>query len=150
MNHPQISVRSSVPHRHPMLLIDRVSPAAQASRGGAVKAITVDESHREAAFTHDEHGLPGSLLVDALGQLAIQVLAGNKPAGPSVWYLAAIGDMEFGRSALPGDVLEMEASIQRSWQGTSRVGVRAHVRGETLAAGTMVLSTGAPMGQSAD
>jgi len=133
MSHPLAPVMAAVPHRHPMLLLDRVLDVVPGQRGSALKAVSANEAQFQG------EGLPRSLIVDALGQLAIVVLA--PPGAPrAVYYLAEIAGMELDGPPVPGDVLRMEATVQKTWGRTSRVRVRADVDGRSVAAGTMVLS----------
>jgi len=138
--HPIAAVLAGTPHRHPMLLLDRIESLEPGRRGAAVKAVTADEVQSEAA---PEGGLAPTLLVDALGQLAIVVLDAAGGAARSVWYLGSVEAMEFPESTRPGDVVRMEAVVQRTFRGSSRVRVRARVGDREVARGVMVLSTGA-------
>jgi 3-hydroxyacyl-[acyl-carrier-protein] dehydratase len=139
--HPITAVMAGTPHRYPMLLVDRLQSLTPGRQGQAVKAISANEAHAEAA--DESCGLPFSLVVDALGQLAIVVLSAGSQEQAARWYLGAIDSMEFGRPLWPGDLVRMEALVQRSFRGTSRVSVRASVGEESVAGGVMVLSTGA-------
>src|SRR6185503_17001095 len=110
MSHPLAPVMAAVPHRHPMLLLDRLTEVVPGRSGSAIKAISANEVQFQG------EGLPRTLIVDALGQLAIVVLAPPAPDGspPAVYYLAEIAGMELGRPPAPGDLLRMEATVQKS------------------------------------
>jgi 3-hydroxyacyl-[acyl-carrier-protein] dehydratase len=142
--HPLAPVLAATPHRHPMLLIDRLEAVVPGRSGSALKAISANEMHFEPAGAVTA-GMPPTLLVDALGQLAIVVLAppateGRPAASPPVYYLADIEGMEFDRPPRPGDLLRMEATVRKTWRGTSRVQVRGEVAGRRVAAGTLILA----------
>jgi 3-hydroxyacyl-[acyl-carrier-protein] dehydratase len=142
--HPLEPILAATPHRHPMLLIDRLEALVPGRSGSALKAVSANEMHFAAAGAAAA-GMPPTLLVDALGQLAIVVLApaaseGVPAAPPPVYYLADIEGMEFDRPPRPGDVLRMEATVGRTWGRTSRVQVRGEVDGRRVAAGTMILA----------
>lgn len=130
---------AGTPHRHPMLLLDRIESLEPGRRGTAFKAVTAGEVQSEGA---PEEGLAPTLLVDALGQLAIVVLD-SAGAARSVWYLGSVEAMEFPEPTRPGDVVRMEAVVQRTFRGSSRVNVSARVGDRDVARGVMVLSTGA-------
>jgi 3-hydroxyacyl-[acyl-carrier-protein] dehydratase len=146
---PAGTVTASVPHRYPMLLVDRLESLRPAHSGSALKAITFGEAHGERAFDGGPRGLPASLVVDALGQVAIAVMNAGATAPPARWVLGAIESMEFPRAVQPGELMKMEAVVRRTWQRISRVAVRASVEGETVAAGLLVLSRDAVEGGAA-
>jgi len=138
--HPIAAVLAGTPHRHPMLLVDRIEAVDPGRSGTAIKAVSAGEAQREDASAD---GLSPTLLVDALGQLAIVVLAAAGGNEKGVWYLGAVEQMEFGEPARAGDVVRMEAAVRRTFRGSSRVSVSARVDGRPVAQGFMVLSTGA-------
>jgi 3-hydroxyacyl-[acyl-carrier-protein] dehydratase len=140
--HPLAAVMAATPHRHPMLLIDRLGAVVPGRHGSALKAVSANEMHFAADGT--SAGMPPTLVVDALGQLAIVVLAPAAADGggapPPVYYLAHIEAMEFGRPPRPGDLLHMEATVRRTLGRTSRVEVRGKVGGRPVAEGTLILA----------
>jgi len=144
--HPGEPVRRAVPHREPMLLVDRLEELVPGRRGRGARQVSGADAHREGAEEGDwegdaaAQGFPVTLLADALGQVAIAVLAGG--GTPGVWYLATLEGFEVGSPALPGDELILEAEVGRSFRGSHRVEVRASVEGRTVVSGTMVLVDG--------
>jgi 3-hydroxyacyl-[acyl-carrier-protein] dehydratase len=139
--HPSEALRAGTPHRHPLLLLDRLERVEPGRSGTAVKAVSANEVPIGAADGGAGSGLPRSLVVDALGQLAIVVLAqAGEGARPSVYYLAGIEGMELDRPPRPGDLLRLTAAVEKTWGRTSRVRVRGEVDGRPVAEGTMVLA----------
>jgi 3-hydroxyacyl-[acyl-carrier-protein] dehydratase len=142
MSHPFALLTGTLPHRYPMLLIDRLESLEPRRRGVAFKLVSAGELQAEGV-----DGFPATLLVDALGQLAILVLAASPAeAGaapqPGIWYLAALESLRLGEPAEVGDEVRMEVEVERSWRGTSRVAVRATTAVRALAQGVMVLAAG--------
>jgi 3-hydroxyacyl-[acyl-carrier-protein] dehydratase len=148
---PMKAVLRATPHRFPMLLIDRIDEMTPRRHGVALKAVSVNEFQAHGAPPGDRPPLPGTFIVDALGQLAIGVLsAGNTEDTedrPRVWYLAAIEGVRFEMAASPGDLLRLEATVQRQWGSVSKLAVRATIEGKTVAEGVLLLSTGAAAGE---
>jgi 3-hydroxyacyl-[acyl-carrier-protein] dehydratase len=121
-----MDLRSVIPHREPMLLVDRIDELVPGTRGRGSKLVTAG-------------GMSSSLVIDALGQVAIAVLA--ESGTPRVWYLASLESMELGAPARPGELLSLEASVERLWKTTARIHLRASVpNGHDVVKGTMVLS----------
>jgi len=116
-----------IPHRAPMLLVDRIDELVRGVRGTGIKLVT--------------ETLASTLVIDALGQVAIAVLSDETSPEPKVWYLASIEDVHMGAPAQPGDTLRLEASILRTFKTTVRISLRASVpHGHDVVRGTMVLS----------
>lgn len=143
--HPIAPILAGTPHRHPMLLLDRLQDLVPGRSGRAVKAVTSNEPHQGGGGGVGT--FPPSLLVDALGQLAIAVLSSRSWPKPRLWYLSALEDMSWDSLPRAGDFLEMQAEVLRTWRGTSRVGVSATVKGTACLRGVMVLTAG-PEGAS--
>ena len=143
--HPIAPILAGTPHRGPMLLLDRLCALVPGRYGRAVKAVTANESHKGGG--EGTGGLPASLVVDALGQLAITVLSAGSHSRPRLWFLSALEGVSWDALPRAGDVVEMEADVLRTWRGTSRVGVTATVNGSACLRGVMVLTAG-PEGAS--
>lgn len=124
---PYDEMLAMVPHRAPMLLLDRIDELVRGDRGLATKLLTEPLAH--------------TLVIDALGQVAIAVLSTEGADEPAVWYLASIEDIHLGAPARTGDTLRLEASVERIWKTTARINLRAFVPyGHDVVKGTMVLS----------
>ncbi|MEO8379192.1 MAG: hypothetical protein ABI779_05970 [Acidobacteriota bacterium] len=116
-----------VPHRPPMLLLDRIDELVRGVHGRATKLLT--------------EPLASTLVIDALGQVAIAVLSVEGAREAAVWYLASLETLELGLPARTGETLHLEASVDRIWKTTARMTLRASVpRGRDVVKGTMVLS----------
>lgn len=127
-----------------MLLVDRLEASTQPRRGTAWKAVSAGETHGDGGV--GASGLSPALLVDALGQLAIVVLSAEAGHAQPVFYLGSIEAMEFGAPAQAGDRVRLEADVERTFRGSSRVRVKAQVGERLVARGLMVLASGAGSG----
>jgi 3-hydroxymyristoyl/3-hydroxydecanoyl-(acyl carrier protein) dehydratase len=135
-----LSYLRMVPHRYPMRLVDRFEVIEPRSYGRAIKQVSVNDTMLCAVGK--QIFVPNSLVVDALGQVGIAVMAPGDGTLPGVWYLATIDDVEFGAAARPGDTIVLEARISRVWKTTVRIAIHAHIAERTVARGVMVLATG--------
>ena len=139
---PLPSPADAVPHRWPMLLVDRLDEVVAGRSARGLRQLTLSDAHRE---DDGEDGgpapdFPVTLLIDALGQVAIAALSSH--GSPGVWLLAGLEGFEVAAPALPGHELTMEAEVGRGFRGTYRVAVRATAGGGPVAHGTMVLVDG--------
>lgn len=124
-----------LPHRFPMLLIDRVDSLVPGKSARGVKNVTMNEPFFPGHFP-DYPVMPAVLVVEALAQLA-SILAwrtvGSRPGGGANIFFAGIDNARFRRMVLPGDQLVLEAELQRQVRGIGKYGVRATVDGEVAA-----------------
>jgi len=105
-------VMAALPHRYPMLLVDRVAELVPDERIVAIKAVTINEGFFQGHFP-GRPIMPGVLIVEALAQAA-GVLAvesfGLAGSGKLVYFMA-IDDAKFRKPVEPGVLLELHASF---------------------------------------
>jgi 3-hydroxyacyl-[acyl-carrier-protein] dehydratase len=96
-----------LPHRYPILLVDRVLSVVPGERIAALKNVSVNEPYFPGHYPHHPV-MPGVLIVEAMAQTAA-ILAfktmGNKPDDKSVYYFVGIDNARFKRPVVPGDQL---------------------------------------------
>mgnify|MGYP006285354529 CR=1 FL=1 len=120
-----------LPHRYPILLVDRVLECEPGKHIVAIKNVTINEHFFTGHFPHHPV-MPGVLVIEALAQasaiLSFKTL-GNKPDEKSVYYFVGIDDARFKRPVSPGDQLRLESSIERHVRGIWKFNARAVVDG---------------------
>ena len=110
-------VLSRLPHRFPMLMIDRVIECDPGKRIVAVKNVSINEPYFPGHFPGIPI-MPGVLILEAMAQaaglLAFSTL-GLQADGQSLYYFAGIDRARFKRPVKPGDQLriEVEATANR-------------------------------------
>ena len=103
----------TIPHRYPMLLVDRIERYEPGVFAEGLKCVTVNEPYLVGHFPNHPI-MPGVLIVDALAQLAgIMLRTGalkyaGEAAAPMarLGVLASIQKMRFLKPVLPGDQLQ--------------------------------------------
>ena len=108
-----------LPHRYPMLLIDRVLECEPGKRIKAIKNVTINEPFFPGHYPHHPV-MPGVLVIEALAQTAAVLsfaTAGKKSDGESLIYFVGIDAARFKRPVTPGDQLVMEVVISRRSRG---------------------------------
>jgi 3-hydroxyacyl-[acyl-carrier-protein] dehydratase len=105
-----------LPHRFPMLLIDRVLDCQPGKSIRAVKNVSINEPFFPGHYPHSPV-MPGVLVIEAMAQaaaiLSFQTLQ-QKPNDKSMYYFVGIDGARFKRPVLPGDQLVLEVSIVRT------------------------------------
>ncbi len=122
-----------LPHRYPLLLVDRVLELVPGESVTAIKNVTINEPFFPGHFPHHPI-MPGVLIIEALAQAAglLAFASSGKEAGAdSVIYFVGIDNARFKRPVLPGDQLRLEARITRHTRGIWKFDARARVDGQT-------------------
>jgi len=108
-----------LPHRYPILLVDRVLEIEQGQRIKAIKNVSINEPYFLGHFPH-RPVMPGVLMLEAMAQAAA-ILSfdsmGKALDDNSVYYFAGIDAARFKRPVEPGDQLVMDVELVRSRAG---------------------------------
>ena len=126
-------ILKKLPHRYPILLVDRVLELEQDKSIKALKNVTINEPFFTGHFPH-RPVMPGVLMLEALAQTAALLSfesMGAEPGDDTVVYFVGIDGARFKRVVEPGDQLILEATIDRAKAGIYKYKVRASVDGET-------------------
>ena len=131
-----------LPHRYPILLVDRVLDLEKGKRILALKNVTINEPFFMGHFPH-RPVMPGVLMLEALAQaaalLAFETL-GVTPDDKTVYYFAGIDGARFKRPVEPGDQLLLDVTLDRMKSGIFKFKARALV-GEALAVEAELMCT---------
>ncbi len=114
-----LAIKSLLPHRYPLLLVDRVLTWESGKTITAIKNVTVNEEFFQGHFPH-KPVMPGVLMIEALAQTAALLsflTMGVKPDENSVVYFVGIDNARFKRPVEPGDQLKMDVEILRVSRG---------------------------------
>ena len=140
------AILETLPHRYPMLLIDRVVELEPGKRIVALKNVTINEPFFNGHFPRLPV-MPGVLVVEALAQAAAVLAfrsAGKKSDEKSIYYLVGIDDARFKRPVVPGDQLMLNVTADRIGRELMKFSAEARV-GDALAAEATLLCTLRPV-----
>jgi 3-hydroxyacyl-[acyl-carrier-protein] dehydratase len=130
----QHGIRSLLPHRYPMLLVDRVLDYEAGKFIKGVKNVTTNEPFFQGHFPQYPV-MPGVLVIEAMAQLAGLLTFLSKLArtdGSQLVLFAGIDKARFKRQVVPGDVLTLDAALDRAVQGIGRFRCKASVEGQLV------------------
>jgi 3-hydroxyacyl-[acyl-carrier-protein] dehydratase len=126
-------ILKKLPHRYPILLVDRVLELEKDARIKALKNVSINEPFFTGHFP-SRPVMPGVLMLEALAQAAALLSfesMGTEPGDDTVVYFVGIDGARFKRVVEPGDQLILEASIERARAAIVKYQARASVAGET-------------------
>jgi 3-hydroxyacyl-[acyl-carrier-protein] dehydratase len=126
-------ILAKLPHRYPILLVDRVVEFEKDVRIKALKNVTINEPFFMGHFP-SRPVMPGVLMLEALAQASALLSfesAGIEPGEDTVVYFVGIDGARFKRPVEPGDQLILESTIERARAGIVKYRTRASVDGET-------------------
>lgn len=138
-----IQIMKMLPHRYPLLLVDRVLELDPGKHIVAIKNVTMNEPQ----FTGHWPGNPvmaGVLILEAMAQTgAIMLLSDLENAGKTPFF-GGVDGVRWRKQVRPGDQLVIEAEMDRRRRDIARAKIVARVDGEVACEGifTVVLTEG--------
>ena len=103
------AIMALIPHRFPMLLVDKVEDIVLDRSAKGIKAVTINEPFFAGHFPARPI-MPGVLIVEALAQAGavMAARATNFDPATQVVYFMAIDKVKFRKPVVPGDQLSLE------------------------------------------
>ncbi|MFO1105504.1 MAG: 3-hydroxyacyl-ACP dehydratase FabZ [Amaricoccus sp.] len=124
-----LAIKRMIPHRYPMLLIDRIVNLDPGKSAVGIKNVTANEPHFEGHFPA-RPVMPGVLVIEAMAQAAAVLVIRTLDLidHDHLVYFMSIDEAKFRQPVTPGDVLELHVTILRGrgrvwkFRGEGRVG----------------------------
>ena len=125
-------IRRILPHRYPMLLVDRIIEL-EAERIVGIKNVTANEPFFSGHFP-DFPVMPGVLIVEAMAQTAgVLVLKSIEDRDRKLVLLVSIEYAKFRKPVVPGDQLRMELIMLKRKASVAKMSGKATVDGVLVA-----------------
>ena len=136
------AIMQQLPHRYPMLLVDRVLACEPGKQITALKNVTFNEPFFTGHFPH-RPVMPGVLIIEALAQAAgllafrtVDVI----PDKDTRFYFVAIDKARFRKPVEPGDQLVLKATLMRAFKGIWKFSGVAEVDGREVASAEIMVA----------
>jgi 3-hydroxyacyl-[acyl-carrier-protein] dehydratase len=135
------TIERILPHRYPLLLVDRITELEMDKRIVGIKNVTLNErnlSHRDG----ERPVMPPTILTEAIAQVGAILILAKAENRQRLPFFAGIERVRFRRLVHAGDVVVIEAVVKRL---RSRMGVLhgiARVEGKVVVEGTMTFALG--------
>ena len=140
-------VMAALPHRYPMLLIDRVERLEKDVSITAIKAVTINEGFFQGHFP-GRPIMPGVLIVEALAQAAGVLVVeslGLANSGKLVYFMAIDG-AKFRAPVEPGCLLQLDVEFVQKRSSVCKFSGRASVNGKLAAEASFTAMIADPPG----
>ena len=126
-------IMSVLPHRYPILLVDRVLEIEPKKRIVAIKNVTINEPIFAGHFP-GRPVFPGVLLIEGMAQAGGLLLLQDIPdRSKKLIYFAGIEEAKFRRPVVPGDQIRYELEVLRLRSTFSKLAGRVTVDGQLCA-----------------
>ena len=132
-------IMSILPHRYPMLLIDRITELEPMKRAIGYKNLSMNEEFFLGHFPGNPL-MPGVLIIEAMAQLGGSMILAAGDFARLTPYLTGIDKMKFRRPVVPGDRLVMETTMLRTKRNMGWVEAEARVEDTLVCSGELMFS----------
>ena len=108
-------IMKKIPHRYPMLLIDRVIDVVKAESCTGIKNVSVNEPFFQGHFPGHPI-MPGVLIIEAIAQTAATLVVDSMDgvdAETHIVYFMTIENARFRKPVFPGDQLHIKVKKER-------------------------------------
>lgn len=128
-------IKECLPHRYPLLLVDRILEVEPMVRAVGVKNVSVNEPFFNGHFP-DNPIMPGVLILEAMGQVGgLFIMCCPEYKGMGTFF-AGIDEVRFRKPVVPGDQLIITSEMVRYKGLIGKVKSMARVDGEVVAEAT--------------
>jgi 3-hydroxyacyl-[acyl-carrier-protein] dehydratase len=126
-------IQTIIPHRYPMLLIDRVLELEPLKRIVALKNVTMNEQVFQGHFP-GAPVFPGVCIIEAMAQAgAVLLFREVTDRENKLLFFTGIEEAKFRKPVRPGDQLRLEVTVIKYKLGYAKLRAEAHVDGQLVA-----------------
>ena|SRR5438105_4354116 len=125
-------IRASLPHRYPMLLVDRILELEPGKRAVGMKNVSINEDFFNGHFPNQAM-MPGVLILEAMAQVAGVLLSQHPAATGKLAVIGSIENAKFRKPVVPGDCLVTEAEVLALRSSFGKVRLTGRVDSEVVA-----------------
>jgi len=137
-------IKQILPHRFPMLLVDRVMEYKKGECLKAIKNVTINEDFFNGHFPQ-KAVMPGVLIIEAMAQASCLLLLKEDPIreqsidenGERLILLVGIEQARFRTPVVPGDQLILEAALEKFKKNYAVFECQAQVDEQVVASATL-------------
>lgn len=124
------AIMKVLPHRYPMLLVDRILEYEYRKTVRALKNVTLNDPFFQGHWP-DNPVMPGVLILEAMAQACSVMIFGEDGSAANVFFIG-IESAKFRRPVVPGDQLILEGEVRRLRRNACKIHTRATVEGKVV------------------
>jgi len=133
-----LEIMKLLPHRYPMLLVDRILDYEDGKRIVGLKNVSANEQFFQGHFPGNPV-MPGVLIVEAMAQCcAVLFLKDIEDRDRKLFLFGGVDKARFRKPVVPGDQLIMECTVLQKRASTVRMRGEAKVDGAIVAEAEML------------
>ena len=135
------AIERILPHRYPFLLVDKITEFEEDKRIVGVKNVSLNErylAHRPG----EPPALPPTILTEAVAQVGAILILAKPENREKLIYFLGIEQVRFLKPVHPGDVVVIEATVERLRSRMGQLKGFARVGEERVVEGTMAFALG--------
>lgn len=125
-------IRAILPHRYPMLLVDRVLEMEEGKSARGLKNVTVNEDFFNGHFP-GRAMMPGVLILEAMAQVGGVLMLSLPNQGNKIPVIAGFENARFRKPVVPGDTLVTDVDVLYYRRGFGKVRLTGRVADEVVA-----------------
>lgn len=129
-------IKTILPHRYPMLLVDRVVEVESGKRIVGIKNVSANEGFFAGHFPA-EPIMPGVLILEALAQVSCVLVLRDLGVQGCIALFTGADNVAFRRKVVPGDQLRLEAEVEKIRVPFGRMKAKATVDGDLACEATI-------------
>jgi len=132
-------ILQAIPHRYPILLVDRVTILESGSKAIGHKCVSANEPFFQGHFP-GRPIMPGVLIVESMAQTACTMFLSKPELKNKLAFFMSIDGVKFRKPVIPGDILELHIEVLRSGSRAGKVKGEAKVSQEVVAEATFTFA----------
>lgn len=132
-------VQELLPHRYPLMLVDRILELEEGKRAVGIKNVTINEPFFQGHFPGNPI-MPGVLIVEAMAQVGATCIMSQEEYKGKLAVFGGIDKVRFKKQVTPGDTLKMEVELITMKRGIGKATAVATVDGEVAAKGELMFA----------
>ena len=130
-------IRAYLPHRYPMLLVDRILELVPGKRAVGLKNVTINEEFFNGHFP-GQAMMPGVLILEAMAQVGGVLLLSDPSCKNKIAVIGGIEGVRFRKPVLPGDALITEVEVMAVRRNFGKIKMTGRVNEEVVASAELV------------
>ncbi|MCL6589211.1 MAG: 3-hydroxyacyl-ACP dehydratase FabZ [Firmicutes bacterium] len=120
-------IKKNLPHRYPVLLVDRIIEIVKGQRVVGIKNITVNDFYCHQEYLNGDTIYPGVLQVEAMAQVAGIIIMDMLEDKKVIPLFASIDRARFRKMIRPGDQLRIEVFLRKYKARTGKFTAKTYI-----------------------